>query len=443
MSIHEQITALLDGELIDTSSVGELLHVLAVSPEKRDLLVEQLVLKRRFAASAATIVPPARADLAIMGGLAAIDAGFAGGGAAAAANDDALAPVPIAPRIPGWRMLMYGVMTLVLMLGAFGAGYMLRNDATLVNTSASATGSPTTGSPVDDAALAAARDSIARLQRAMATLAAGQPNTAGAVESRSTYAPARTPLSSESRTTETRAAESRTTEPRSSDSQTSVPVAANDRDSDYLIPSHPRGADGESLSRAGRGVTRPGRSPELEPMTALAAPEAGPIGLQLGVRNNFRLSLPRVYGLTPAPTVLLDREVVGSIALGGADDGLFSRVRAGAAFGQTQFSMVFHSNTGGEEIDTIYEQSPQPFYGRAFLAPELVRFDRFAGLLEVGGGYSGAGGFGTVGFNIEYRPLDEIAIHAGASTWLLWTSFREAVDLSTNVNAHLGFMYGF
>ena len=178
-------------------------------------------------------------------------------------------------------------------------------------------------------------------------------------------------------------------------------------------------------------------------MTALAAPEAGPIGLQLGVRNNFRLSLPRVYGLTPAPTVLLDREVVGSIALGGADDGLFSRVRAGAAFGQTQFSMVFHSNTGGEEIDTIYEQSPQPFYGRAFLAPELVRFDRFAGLLEVGGGYSGAGGFGTVGFNIEYRPLDEIAIHAGASTWLLWTSFREAVDLSTNVNAHLGFMYGF
>ena len=443
MSIHEQITALLDGELIDTSSVGELLHVLAVSPEKRDLLVEQLVLKRRFAASAATIVPPARADLAIMGGLAAIDAGFAGGGAAAAANDDALAPVPIAPRIPGWRMLMYGVMTLVLMLGAFGAGYMLRNDATLVNTSASTTGAPTTGSPVDDAALAAARDSIARLQRAMATLAAGQPNTAGAVESRSTYAPARTPLSSESRTTETRAAESRTTEPRSSDSQTSVPVAANDRDSDYLIPSHPRGADGESLSRAGRGVTRPGRSPELEPMTALAAPEAGPIGLQLGVRNNFRLSLPRVYGLTPAPTVLLDREVVGSIALGGADDGLFSRVRAGAAFGQTQFSMVFHSNTGGEEIDTIYEQSPQPFYGRAFLAPELVRFDRFAGLLEVGGGYSGAGGFGTVGFNIEYRPLDEIAIHAGASTWLLWTSFREAVDLSTNVNAHLGFMYGF
>lgn len=443
MSIHEQITALLDGELIDTSSVGELLHVLAVSPEKRELLVEQLVLKRRFAASASTIVPPARADLAIMGGLAAIDAGFAGGGAAAAANDDALAPVPIAPRIPGWRMLMYGVMTLVLMLGAFGAGYMLRNDATLVNTSASATGSPTTGSPVDDAALAAARDSIARLQRAMATLAAGQPNTAGAVESRSTYAPARTPLSSESRTTESRAAESRTTEPLSTDNQTSVPVAANDRDSDYLIPSHPRDADGESLLRAGRGVTRPGRSPELEPMTALAAPEAGPIGLQLGVRNNFRLSLPRVYGLTPAPTVLLDREVVGSIALGGADDGLFSRVRAGAAFGQTQFSMVFHSNTGGEEIDTIYEQSPQPFYGRAFLAPELVRFDRFAGLLEVGGGYSGAGGFGTVGFNIEYRPLDEIAIHAGASTWLLWTSFREAVDLSTNVNAHLGFMYGF
>jgi hypothetical protein len=37
MSIHEQITALLDGELADQATVAELMHVLAVSPEKRDL----------------------------------------------------------------------------------------------------------------------------------------------------------------------------------------------------------------------------------------------------------------------------------------------------------------------------------------------------------------------------------------------------------------------
>ncbi|MBC8146167.1 MAG: hypothetical protein H7X80_11335, partial [bacterium] len=56
MSIHEKITALLDGELADAGEVAELMHVLAVSPEKRDLLVEQLSLKRHFASSASTVV---------------------------------------------------------------------------------------------------------------------------------------------------------------------------------------------------------------------------------------------------------------------------------------------------------------------------------------------------------------------------------------------------
>jgi hypothetical protein len=170
---------------------------------------------------------------------------------------------------------------------------------------------------------------------------------------------------------------------------------------------------------------------------------SGPLGQQARFRSYARLSLPRVYGLAPAGTIIMDRELFASTELGQVDGGLFSRLRAGVGVGQTQFGMVFHTNTGGQSADTIIEQSPQAFYARAFIAPELVRFDSFSGLLEVGGGYAGVGGFGTVGINLEYRPVDAVAFQIGASSWLLPTSYRGGFYLSTNVNAHLGAVIGF
>src|SRR5687768_4004714 len=101
MTIHEQITALLDGELVDGGAVAELMHVLAVSPEKRELLVDQLSMKRYYTASAAQVVPPASADLAIMRGLASVDASVAAG----APPDEikrhpaSAVPVPVVRRV--------------------------------------------------------------------------------------------------------------------------------------------------------------------------------------------------------------------------------------------------------------------------------------------------------------------------------------------------------
>jgi hypothetical protein len=421
MSIHRQITALLDGELVEAGAVAELMHVLAVSPEKQALLVEQLALKRHVATSASRVVPPAGADLAIMRGLGAIDAGFPSAGAST--EIAAPAPVPVGGASAGWSRSTLAALAALLIVGSFAAGYLLRGGGatTVVESSA-----PTVVE-VGREELASARDSIVALNARIASLASATPATSATVaETRATHA-----------------ATSGSPAPRPVIVYRDRPTPAIERDA--------RVAYAQTMRPERVPVAPTGRVAVREDVPVIETQESafegvgtsGPIGVQVGFRNHARLSLPRVYGLAPTGTVLLDREVIGSVELGDDGDGLLARLRAGVALGQTQFGMVFHTNTGGAAVDTIIEMSPQAFYGRAFIAPELVRFDALKGLLEVGGGYSEVGGFGTVGLNLEYRPYDQIAFHAGASTWLLWTEFNDAVDLSTNVNAHLGVMLGF
>src|SRR2546421_6035359 len=88
MTIHEQITALLNGDLAESAQVGELLHVLAVSPEKRALMIEQIRMSRAFTAMGSSLAPSHALDSKLWSGIAAIDAGFppAPSGAAASAS---------------------------------------------------------------------------------------------------------------------------------------------------------------------------------------------------------------------------------------------------------------------------------------------------------------------------------------------------------------------
>ena len=53
------------------------------------------------------------------------------------------------------------------------------------------------------------------------------------------------------------------------------------------------------------------------------------------------------------------------------------------------------------------------------------------------------GPIATLGLNMEYRPIDMLSLHAGVSSWLLWTEYANQVYTSTNLNAHLGFALGF
>src|SRR5688500_5781375 len=107
------------------------MHVLAVSPEKRGLLVEQLRMKRQFTTAASTVVPPAAADLAIFRGIDAVDAELAGGNRS---DDDAVAPLPMQGAGVPWRQLVVAIGTIVLLLGAFGAGYLYRGGDVTVAT---------------------------------------------------------------------------------------------------------------------------------------------------------------------------------------------------------------------------------------------------------------------------------------------------------------------
>ena len=429
MSIHEQITALLDGELVDAGAVDELLHVLAVSPEKRELLVDQLALKRRYASSAAAVVPPVAADLAIMRGLGAVDASIV----ASSGGGMSTMPSPVAhvaaPTM--WRRVAAAAIVLLLLAGAYGIGYWTRGDATTImieNAGGVKTGT-TTLSPV---LLSQARDSIAMLSAQLASVNA------------------RASAASMSRTEVRRVPRSAASVTHGGDFELSVPKPASSAIADVASQLSRVEARAPGAVRNVAIADAAARSSSLltprfveRPEVAAPVAAASPVGAQIGMRTNFRLSLPRVYGLSPSATVLSDREIIGSYELGNDDGRLLSRIRAGVAFGQTQFGQVFHTNTGGAPVDTIFEQSPQVLYGRMYIAPELVRFEQATGMLEVGGGYSGAGGFGSVGLNVEYRPIEQLALHGGASTWLLWSSYREVVNLSTNLNLHLGFMFGF
>src|SRR3954470_11061497 len=96
MTIQEQITALLNGEMTDEVHVSELMHVLAVSPEKRAILVEQVAMARAFTTMGTGIVPPGAADMKILAALGAVDAAFpARPVQEPAAADPAPAPVPL------------------------------------------------------------------------------------------------------------------------------------------------------------------------------------------------------------------------------------------------------------------------------------------------------------------------------------------------------------
>jgi hypothetical protein len=68
------------------------------------------------------------------------------------------------------------------------------------------------------------------------------------------------------------------------------------------------------------------------------------LGLKVGLRDNLRLSFPRVYGLVNRQSVLLDRELFAET------DRL--PIRVGLAAGETRFSQKFSTDTGGSTRTT-------------------------------------------------------------------------------------------
>jgi hypothetical protein len=158
---------------------------------------------------------------------------------------------------------------------------------------------------------------------------------------------------------------------------------------------------------------------------------------QAGFRTNLRLSLPRVYGLSTPADIFRDKELIGSYRLGD-EPGIPGSMRLGVAIGETQFAQVLHTNRDTIGIDRTVRQSPALWYGRAYIAPQLVTFDKFRGSLEMGGGGTAIGPMGTLGLTAEWGT-GPITVATGVSGWMLWSGLSEEIYTSTNLNAFMGF----
>jgi hypothetical protein len=457
MSIQEQITALLNGDMSDEAHVAELMHVLAVSPEKRALLVEQVAMSRAFTSMGAGVVPPGSADMNVLSALSAVDAAIAGHSQAPAAAD----PVAVPLGFASFKTLA-SLLALLLVAAGLGAGYAFWGRG---SAPAAPAGRNVRGADPSAGLLAVARDSVAQLRARLAALDADHRGSLDQIKAlrerpervRVVYRD-RTISSSEHSIADgsTRRSGSRAIAADHSNATANTDAPAN---ADAAVRQRTMSAviDNAALRSAS---PKPAIDPRSELLAARApssvavaeesndSREEGVGRWQVGLRDNFRLSLPRVYGLAGNRSILFDKDVMATYRMGEGEGGLLSAFRLGLSAGETEFSQILHTNTGGVPVDTVIEQSPTLQYVRLLLAPELIRTEQMTGSVELGAG--GAmqhlrmiGPVATFGLNLEYRPIDLVSIQAGASSWLLWTDFRNQSYVSTNLNAHLGFAVGF
>jgi hypothetical protein len=442
MTIHEQITALLNGELTDTGQVSELLHVLAVSPEKRDLLVEQVRMSRGFAAMGGSIAPPPSADAKILSGLAAIDAEFPSAGPATAVAPSApVAPGVVGPAVGGlMSSLLFRSLAALLLVGlGLGIGYM-------AGTTSDSDAVATMQAKLRDASAASAllRDSLRGERAEVASLRSGEAATTAMIDSLRTAASAAPRIREVVRYVHVAASKNTDVQPSRNVEQPAVTPQEWQPTSTATI------AQATEIRPAQievpRVVVEQARVPVVMPSLRSGTPaqDAGQARrarrIQAGFRNNMvRVSLPKVYGLNASDNALTDNEVFGTYSL--SEDG---GVKIGAAGGRTRIGLIIHSNTGGMPVDTITELNPELMYGRAFLSSEVLAIPNWntSLALELGIGGTKIGPMGTFGVNAEVELLDRLSLQFGTSSWLLLATYQGRMQSSVNFNLHLGASIG-
>ncbi|MBS1911785.1 MAG: hypothetical protein JST22_07350 [Bacteroidetes bacterium] len=473
MTLHEEITALLQGDVTDPERVAELMHVLAVSPEKQSIFIEQIQLTRALTSLAGSVSPPRKADQAIWQGLAAVDAAIAGTPQDAPVNPSEPGPIPAEKPVAGFRFGTRGgaaIASLLLMGLLFGVAYMLP-DGMAVGERTNSAGDERMLSDLvrhataaDEVMLASAfmatenpqLHSLTDLRSQLDDLNArylAQTHLVEALRSRGERvrvvyrdrpAADRVDLqdangnASQDRTTQPAPPKQLESEPRN---ESRTPVAIARVEPRTPIAAMHRDAGISEQPETARRIAMNASSPLDEAPSSTSGP------WQVGVRDQFRLSLPRVYGLAGNRTILFDKELLVSYHFGG-ENSLLSAMRLSLAAGETQFAQIFHTNVGGQPSDSIVMQSPSLQYARLLLAPELVRTKSVTGALEIGAGLATSqlkpvGPTASFGVNLEYRPIDRFSINVGTSAWMLWSQHLTSTVVSTNLNGHLGFAVGF
>lgn len=447
MNTTELITELLHGELTDDRSVAELMHILSVSPEKRAAFLEHIRMSRQVLRSGRDITPPPSATQGVWARIAAAEPGLAIG--------LPLATVPTVRssggRAPDRRR--WGVLLLVLLAGIGGGtflGYGItgagRSSEPDIAVAQVPPGGTQRGSTASNESLQGteAREEIdGRSVDEERKSMEANPIAAQVNSLRDRIAVLGELLDRERKTNvELRAqidvllrAARETTAPFDADAP-----ATEQRPAFFTMSLHesrarslPFIAPDDGLRNASESAATSAVSERtLDRPAPVAFRDSGPWRIEM--RQHLRSSLPEVIGLGSSSGVFSDRE----IGAGFEFTALQRAMRLGVAVGGTSFSQVYHTNTGGALNDTIVEQSPSLIYGRAYVAQRLFAADRFSGSLELGAGGTEIGPIGTAGLNLEYSAADRVTVIAGLSSWLLWTSYRNQLHASTNLNAHVG-----
>lgn len=442
MSIQEQIIALLNGDLTNQSEAAELLHVLSVSPEKRALLIEQIQMTRGYANLRANLTPPYSADTAILQGLAGIDAVIGSATVAPASATSADTALSTSARLWYARPTVRAFAASLLLVAGVGIGYLLFNQADTITgedihgqsgTQLNVAGGvePVVGQ-IDSVALL--RGYVGDLQRHLATTNQQYGAALAQIEELRNR-----PVQVRTRTI---TLHDTVLVPAILPTASASPdVASMTMDHSSAVqlsplygPSHPTIVL-DSLML----VNAPAIS--MRSTSAASVPDLpSNYRWQAGLRNHFRMSLPKLEGLPNLQNTLTDREGFISYTMQ-SQQGL-PQLNIGAAVGETQFGLMYHTNTGGARTDTVFLTSPILNYGRLWVAPTLLSVGKnISASLELGGGGTEVGPFGTAGLAIEYHAGERATLHAGLSSWLLWTTFRDQLYTSTNLNGSIGIAF--
>lgn len=453
MNTNEQITALLHGELTNDRSIAELMHILSVSPEKREVFLENIRLSRSLLRAGDGLAPSPTAAQGVWAQIAAMEPGL----------NVAAYPIAAAPRPPAaaerksdWKK--WGLLLLLLL--TFGSGGYLIGSHNVASDGIAAAGTEQTpattpaGKPAAPAAGSDARLALDHKENAAAIgtviekkeekggpiRPAGRADAATAAL-RGRVAELNALLTAERERNERLLVEielMRSSLPKENADGSSSAIAA-------IRPEDLQNAVARPLplvtqeERQNMEAQGPSTSPLPTgilplPLSSAATPARNGGAWRLEMRQHLRSSLPGVNGLEEGGGILSDRE----FGAGFRFTAIQRSMRLGVAIGGTTFAQIYHTNTGGALNDTIIEQAPALTYGRAYIAPSIFEGETFAGALELGGGVTELGPIGTAGLNLEYRAADRVTFQAGVSSWLLWTSYRNQLHTSTNLNAHFG-----